>query len=116
MTYAAIVDASGVAVARRSRRWSAERLAISGTLRVADRATACRRCRNRRPAAERFEWSAPLLLDDDALGEIRVVSTLFVHRSLEAAVAPALAAAIGLLLVAVLVAIFLAQAVSGRST
>ena len=59
-----------------------------------------------------LEFSAPLLLDDEALGEIRIgISTLLVRRSLEETVTPALAAALGLLLVAVLVAIFLAQAV-----
>jgi signal transduction histidine kinase len=59
-----------------------------------------------------LEWRAPLLLDDDALGEIRIgISTLLVRRSLAETVRPALAAALGLLLVSVLVALFLAQAV-----
>ena len=60
-----------------------------------------------------LEWRAPLLLDDDAFGEIRIgISTLLVRRSLErAGDAGAGRRASALLLVAVLVAMFLAQAV-----
>ena len=58
------------------------------------------------------EWRAPLLLEDQEFGAIRIgISTALVRDSVAAAVTPALATATGALLVSVLVAIFLAQAV-----
>ena len=113
VTYAAIVDAAGVVVAHSDPTRVGERLAGGGSLLDLLAKNGLSQILEIWTTRGRtLEWSAPLLLDDEALGEIRIgISTLLVRRSLEETVTPALAAAIGLLLVAVLVAIFLAQAV-----
>ncbi|MGE0359137.1 MAG: ATP-binding protein [Vicinamibacterales bacterium] len=113
VTYAAIVDAQGVAVAHSDPAQVGRRLPAGGDLpELLARNGLSQLVEIWSTSGRTLEWSAPLLLDDEALGEIRIgISTLLVRRSLEATVRPALAAAIGLLLVAVLVAIFLAQAV-----
>ncbi len=113
VTYAAIVDASGVAVAHSDPAQVGQRLPVGGSLQdLLEHNGLSQLSEIWSTRGRTLEWSAPLLLDDEALGEIRIgISTLLVRRSLEATVTPALAAAIGLLLVAVLVAIFLAQAV-----
>ena len=113
VTYAAIVDAAGVAVAHSDPAQVGQRLAVGGSLQdLLTRNGLSQLIEIWSTRGRTLEWSAPLLLDDDALGEIRIgISTLLVRRSLEETVTPALAAAIGLLLVSVLVAIFLAQAV-----
>lgn len=113
VTYAAIVDARGVAVAHSDPAQVGQRLPAGGDLpELLAKNGLSQLVEIWSTRGRTLEWSAPLLLDDEALGEIRIgISTLLVRRSLEETVRPALAAAIGLLLVAVLVAIFLAQAV-----
>jgi signal transduction histidine kinase len=113
VTYAAIVDASGVAVAHSDPTQVGQRLAVGGGLQELLAKNGLSQLVDIWMTRGRtLEWRAPLLLDDDALGEIRIgISTLLVRRSLAETVRPALAAAIGLLFVAVLVALFLAQAV-----
>jgi signal transduction histidine kinase len=113
VTYAAIVDAQGVAVAHSDPTQVGQRLAVGGGLQDLLAKNGLSQLYDIWMTRGRtLEWRAPLLLDDDALGEIRIgISTLLVRRSLAETVRPALAAAIGLLLVAVLVALFLAQAV-----
>ena len=113
VTYAAIVDAQGVAVAHSDPTQVGQRLAVGGGLQDLLAKNGLSQLSDIWMTRGRtLEWRAPLLLDDDALGEIRIgISTLLVRRSLAETVRPALAAAIGLLLVAVLVALFLAQAV-----
>ena len=113
VTYAAIVDAAGTAVAHSDPSQVGQRLPVGGSLQDLLENNGLRQLYDIWSTRGRtLEWSAPLLLDDDALGEIRIgISTILVRRSLEATVTPALAAALGLLLVSVLVAIFLAQAV-----
>ena len=113
VTYGAIVDASGVAVAHSDPSQVGQRLPVGGRLQELLAHNGLSQLMQIWSSRGRtLELSAPLLLDDEALGEIRIgISTLLVRRSLEATVTPALAAALGLLLVAVLVAIFLAQAV-----
>jgi len=113
VTYAAIVDAQGVAVAHSDPTQVGQRLAVGGGLQDLLAKNGLSQLYDIWMTRGRtLEWRAPLLLDDDALGEIRIgISTLLVRRSLAETVRPALAAAIGLLFVAVLVALFLAQAV-----
>jgi signal transduction histidine kinase len=113
VTYGAIVDASGVAVAHSDPSQVGQRLPAGGSLQdLLGHNGLSQLLQIWSSRGRTLEWSAPLLLDDEALGEIRIgISTLLVRRSLEATVTPALAAALGLLLVAVLVSLFLAQAV-----
>jgi signal transduction histidine kinase len=113
VTYAAIVDAQGVAVAHSDPTQVGQRLAVGGGLQeLLARNGLSQLVDIWMTRGRTLEWRAPLLLDDDALGEIRIgISTLLVRRSLAETVRPALAAAIGLLFVAVLVSLFLAQAV-----
>jgi signal transduction histidine kinase len=113
VTYAAIVDAQGVAVAHSDPTQVGQRLAVGGGLQDLLAKNGLSQLFDIWMTRGRtLEWRAPLLLDDDALGEIRIgISTLLVRRSLAETVRPALAAAIGLLFVAVLVSLFLAQAV-----
>jgi signal transduction histidine kinase len=113
VTYAAIVNADGVAVAHSDPTQVGQRLPIGGGIEsLLEKNGLSQLLEIWATRGRTLEWRSPLLLDDETVGEIRIgISTLLVRRSLEATVTPALAAATGLLLVAVLVAIFLAQAV-----
>lgn len=114
VTHAAIVDASGVAVAHSDPGQVGQPLPPAGSLDelLAQNSVAQLREIWASRGGRTLEWRAPLLLGDDQLGEIRIgLSTLLVRQSLADTITPSLATATGALLVAVLVAIFLAQAV-----
>jgi signal transduction histidine kinase len=113
VTYAAIVDASFVAVAHSTPAQVGQRLTpaadLDDLLAMNGLAQLWEIWSTR---GRTLEWRAPLLLDDTLVGDIRIgISTLLVRRSLESTINPALATATGALLVAVLVALFLSQAV-----
>lgn len=113
VTHAAIVDAGEVAIAHSDPTQVGRRLAPAGSLDDLLAQPALAQVSQIWSTRGRtLEWRAPLLLGDEMLGEIRIgISTLLVRRSLADTVTPALATATGALFVAVLVAIFLAQAV-----
>ena len=113
VTYAAIVDAAGVAVAHSDPGLVGQVVVSSGSLQdLLERNGLAQLQEIWSTRGRTLEWRAPLLLEDEVFGEIRIgISTLLVKRSLTETVRPALASAVGLLLVSVLVAIFLAQAV-----
>lgn len=113
VTYAAIVDGDGVAVAHSDPGLVGQVVPQSGSLDDLLERNGLAQLREIWSTRGRtLEWRAPLLLGDDALGEIRIgISTLLVRRSLAETVTPALASALGLLLVSVLVALFLSEAV-----
>jgi len=113
VTYAAIVDAGQVAIAHSDASKVGQRLPPAGgldELLARDGLAQVREIVNSR--GKTLEWRAPLLLGDETLGDIRIgISTLLVRESLLGTILPSLATATGALLVAVLVAIFLSQAV-----
>ncbi len=113
VTYAAIVDAGDVAVAASDTSLVGQPLPPAGSfdeLLAKNGPAQVWEIWNSR--GRTLEWRAPLLLGDETLGDIRIgISTLLVRESLQDTIAPALATATGALLVAVLVAIFLSQAV-----
>jgi signal transduction histidine kinase len=113
VTHAAIVDASGVAVAHSDPGLVGQPLPPAGDLDALLAQNAFDQLREIWTSRGRtLEWRAPLLLGDESLGDIRIgISTLLVRRSLADTIAPSLATATGALLVSVLVAIFLSQAV-----
>lgn len=113
VTHAAIVDTGGVAIAHSDPGQVGLPLAPAGSLDDLLAQNALEQLREIRAATGRtLEWRAPLLLGDEQLGDIRIgISTILVRRSLADTVLPSLATATGALLVSVLVAIFLAQAV-----
>lgn len=113
VTYAAIVDASDVAIAHSDPSLVGQRLAPAGSLDDLLAKNGLAQVWEIWSSRGRtLEWRAPLLLGDEALGDIRIgISTLLVQGSLQATILPALATAVGALLVSILVAIFLSQAV-----
>lgn len=113
VTHAAIVDAAGVAIAHSDPTLVGQRLAPGGSLDELLALSGLSQVWEIWSTRGRtLEWRAPLLLGDETLGEIRIgISTLLVRRSLAGTITPALATATGALLVAVLVAILLSQAV-----
>lgn len=113
VTHAAIIDASGVAIAHSDPGLVGQPLAPAGSLDVLLAENAFSQLQQIWTSRGRtLEWRAPLALGDERLGEIVIgISTLLVRRSLQDTIAPSLATATGALLVSVLVAIFLSQAV-----
>ena len=113
VTHAAIVDAGLMVVAHSDPAQVGKPLAPAGSLdELLTRNAMLQLGEIWNTRGRTLEWRAPLLLEDQAFGDIRIgISTLLVRRSVVEAVTPALATATGALLVSVLVAIFLAQAV-----
>jgi signal transduction histidine kinase len=113
VTHAAIVDASGIAIAHSDAGLVGQPLAPAGSVdALLARSSLALLFDIWTSRGRTLEWRAPLLLGDEQLGDIRIgISTLLVQRSLADTISPALATATGALLVSVLVAIFLAQAV-----
>lgn len=113
VTYAAIVDAGDVAVAASDTSLVGQPLPPAGSLdELLAKNGLAQVWEIWNSRGRTLEWRAPLLLGDETLGDIRIgISTLLVRESLQDTIAPALATATGALLVAVLVAIFLSQAV-----
>ena len=113
VTHAAIVDANQVAIAHSDPTQVGRALAPAGSLdELLARNAFLQLGEIWSTRGRTLEWRAPLLLEDQVFGDIRIgISTLLVRRSVADAVTPALATATGALLVSVLVAIFLAQAV-----
>lgn len=113
VTYAAVVDASYVVVAHSTPSLVGQRLPPAASLDdllAQDGLLQLWEILNSR--GRTLEWRAPLTLDDVRVADIRIgVSTLLTQRSLNDALKPAAATAVGALLVAVLFAAFLAQAV-----
>lgn len=113
VTHAAIVDAAQVAVAHSDPTQVGRRQSPAGSLDELLARSALEQLWDIWSTSGRtLEWRAPLLLGEESIGDIRIgISTLLVQRSLKDTIAPSLATATGALLVAVLVAIFLSQAV-----
>ena len=111
VTYAAIVDASGVVVADSDPRAVGQRLApveALDTLLVRSRTGLLWSIYS--DAGRTVEVRQPLLLEQQALGSIRVgVSTLLIRRELDEALRPALWTMAVALVIAVVVATLLAQ-------
>ncbi len=113
VTQAAIVDAGQVAIAHSDSSLVGQRLAPAGSFdELLAKNGLAMAWEIWNSGGRTLEWRAPLLLGDETLGDIRIgISTLLVRRSLEDTFLPALATASGALFVAVLVAIFLSEAV-----
>jgi signal transduction histidine kinase len=112
VTYAAIVDLQQVAVAHSDESRIGVRVAPAGSLTELLGKNGLAQLWEIFTSVRTLESRTSLLLDEQTLGDIRFgISTLLVRQSLTAAMLPALATATGALLVSVLVAIFLAQAV-----
>ncbi len=113
VTHAAIVDANHIAIAHSDPAQVGRTLAAAGSLdELLARNAFLQLGEIWSTRGRTLEWRAPLLLEEQLFGDIRIgISTLLVRRSVADAVTPALATATGALLVSVLVAIFLAQAV-----
>jgi signal transduction histidine kinase len=112
VTYAAIVDLQQVAIAHSDESRVGTRIAPAGSLDELRARNGLAQLWEIFTSVRTLESRTSLLLGDQTLGDIRFgISTLLVRQSLGATILPALASATGALLVSVLVAIFLAQAV-----
>ncbi|MGE0815045.1 MAG: nitrogen regulation protein NR(II) [Vicinamibacterales bacterium] len=113
VTYAAIVDTSFVAIAHSDPTLVGQRMTPAADLDDLLAQNGLQQLWEIWSTRGRtLEWRAPLLLDDTQIGDIRIgISTLLARRSLSDTISPALATATGALLVAILVAFFLTQAV-----
>ncbi|MDP1569848.1 MAG: ATP-binding protein [Vicinamibacterales bacterium] len=113
VTFAAIVDPQGFIVAHSDPARVGERLPDSGDLEVLLSAGWLAPLREvYRGDGRTLEHRAPMLLGDEAFGEIRVgVSTLLVREEMDEALAPALGTAVIALIVAVAGALVLARVV-----
>jgi signal transduction histidine kinase len=111
VTYAAIVDVSGVAIAHSDPAQIGKRLQPAADLNtLLDRNGLEIYRAIQTPAGQTLEVRQPLLLAGAQFGSIRIgVSTLLVRKELNAAIKPALVTAGIALAVATLVAMFLAQ-------
>ncbi len=113
VTFAAIVDPQGFIVAHSDPARVGERLAESGD--IAELLAAgwlAPLVEMYRGGGRTLEYRAPLLLGDEAFGEIRVgVSTLLVRAEMDQALVPALATAVIALVVALAGALLLARIV-----
>ena len=112
VTYAAIVDADGVARAHSDPTRVGERMSRGGDLAELLGKPGLQQLYEVFRRARTLEWREPILLEDQAFGEIRIgVSTLLVQRDLDEAIRPALFTALGALGIAFFLATLLAQAV-----
>ncbi len=113
VTHAAIVDAAQVAIAHSDPALVGRQIAAAGSLDDLLAQNALLQLRDIWSTRGRtLEWRAPLLLEDQVFGDIRIgISTALVQKSVADAVSPALAAALVALLVSVVVAVLLAQVV-----
>ncbi len=111
VTYAAILDASGVAVAHTDPGREGQRVAARGDLTELLAQSSLQQLRMLYSDEGRtLEVEQPLLLGTARFGSIRIgVSTLLIRRELDAALRPPLVTALIALLVATVVAMLLAQ-------
>jgi signal transduction histidine kinase len=112
VTYAAIVDLQGMVVAHSDASRVGSSVPTAGSLNELLGRNGLAQLWEIFTSVRTLESRTSLLLDDQTLGDIRFgISTLLVRQSLTDTIKPAAATALGALLLSVLVAIFLAQAV-----
>ncbi len=111
VTFAAIVDTHGVAVAHADPTLEGQTLPPGGDLsKLVARTGLSQLLAIYSSQGQNLEHREPLLLRDKEIGSIRIgVSTLLLREDLQAALRPAIAIALGALAVAVVVATLLAQ-------
>lgn len=112
VAYAAIVDPAGTVVAHSDRLRIGERLRAGDDLAQLADASARAQLRAVYQTERMLEWRQPLLLGDKPIAEIRVaLSTLLARQTLNESLEPAALAALAALIGAVVVAVLLAQVV-----
>jgi signal transduction histidine kinase len=111
VTFAAIVDTRGVAIAHADPAQEGKPLAPADDLRRLMSQSAFGQLRETyRGQGRNFDFNQPLLIGTTEFGSIRIgVSTLLVRRDLDASLRPAALTALGALAVAVVGAMILAQ-------
>jgi signal transduction histidine kinase len=111
VTFAAIVDVNGVAVAHVDRRLEGQIMAAEDLLsKLLDKPALAELVAIYSGQGRNLEYRQPLLLGDTEFGSIRIgVSTLLIRADLEKSMTPAVATAFAALAVAVIVAMLLAQ-------
>ena len=111
VTFAAIADVNGVAVAHADRSLEGQQLSPGGDLTaLLNRSPFSQLAELYSGQGRNLELRQPLLLGDREIGSIRIgVSTLLIRQDLDASLQPALATALGALAVSVIVATILAQ-------
>lgn len=112
ITYAAIVDPSGTVIAHSDPARIGERLPESGDLEELLAESGWRQLRAVYATGRTLSWRQPMLLNDEAFGEIQIgASTLLVRRELDASLGPAAVVGGIALVVAVAIAMLLSQIV-----
>ncbi len=111
VTFAAVVDVRGIAVAHLDRTLEGQPLRAGEDMRfLLARAPIGQLQAIYSDAGRNLEWRKPLLLGDEELGAIRIgVSTLLIREGLQRAIQPAVVTALVALAVAVFGAMLLAQ-------
>jgi len=111
VTFAAVVNVQGVAVAHADPSVDGEVLPLGGDLgKLLARSSFSKLIAIYSSQGQNLEFRQPLLLGDAEIGSIRVgVSTLLIRQELDGALGPALATALAALAVSVLGAMLLAQ-------
>ena len=112
VVYAAIVDGSGSVVAHSDPSRVGERLPDGDDLASLTAASGLTQLRSVYQTERMLEWRQPMLLGDTPFAEVRVgQSTLLIRQSLTTALKPFAFAAVVALVIAVIVAVSLAQIV-----
>jgi signal transduction histidine kinase len=111
VTFAAVVNVQGVAVAHADPSLDGQALPLGGDLvKLLDRSSLSKLVAIYSSQGQNLEYRQPLLLGDAEIGSIRVgVSTLLIRQELDGSLGPALGTALGALAVSVLGAMLLAQ-------
>ncbi len=111
VTFAAVVNVQGVAVAHADPSLDGQALPLGGDLvKLLDRSSLSKLVAIYSSQGQNLEYRQPLLLGDAEIGSIRVgVSTLLIRQELDGSLGPALVTALGALAVSVLGAMLLAQ-------
>jgi signal transduction histidine kinase len=111
VTFAAVVNVQGVAVAHADPSLDGQALPLGGDLvKLLDRSSLSKLAAIYSSQGQNLEYRQPLLLGDAEIGSIRVgVSTLLIRQELDGSLGPALGTALGALAVSVLGAMLLAQ-------
>jgi signal transduction histidine kinase len=112
VTYAAIVDHTGIVVAHNDRARIGERLPEAGDLAAVIRADRLTQLRAIYSTPRMLEWRQPMLLNEVPFAEIRIgLSPLLVRNELDDWLGPAALTAVVALISAMVVAVLLAQIV-----
>jgi len=111
VTFAAVVNVQGVAVAHADPSLDGQALPLGGDLlKLLDRSDLSKLIAIYSSQGQNLEFRQPLLIGDAEIGSIRVgVSTLLIRQELDGSLGPALVSALGALAVSVLGAMLLAQ-------